>query len=195
MHGLARAYSPALRSFMVRMTTVIALFALLALPAVASANEGSPFSDPAIGALLLPVAQCALAESGGHAPDVVAITWVLWKRARQAGVPISVMAQRYCRIHRDARPHRRWILEIGWTDHPPAPPSWAGKASWQRLAHIWHNVQLLVLMAYSEQYADPCPAAFHWGSDSDGQPRLTQPVSCGATRNRFWSRPRRSQKI
>ena len=180
---------------MVRIAIVTALFACVLPTSHAIGDEGSPFSDPAIGALLLPVAQCALAESGGHAPDVVAITWVLWKRARQAGVPISVMAQRYCRIHRDPRPHRRWILEIGWTDAPPAPPSWAGKASWERLARTWRNVQLLVIMAYTEQYADPCPPAFHWGSDADGQPRMTQPVSCGATRNRFWTRPRRTQKI
>ncbi len=178
------------------VTAVLAAFFACVLPTShAKGEEGSPFSDPAIGALLLPVAQCALAESGGHAPDVTAITWVLWKRARQAGVPISVMAQRYCRIHRAPRAHRRWILEIGWSPNPPAPPSWAGKANWQKLAQIWRSVQLLVIMSYSEQYADPCPQAFHWGSDSDGQPRQTQPVSCGNTRNRFWSRPRRTQKI
>ena len=183
---------------MVRIAIVVlgALILACALPTSRAISEDqSPFSDPAVGAVLLPVAQCALAESGGHAPDVTAITWVLWKRARQAGVPISTMAMRYCRIHRAPRPHRRWITEIGWTDNPPAPPSWQGKASWSRLVTVWRSVQLLVLMAYSEQYADPCPASFHWGSETDGQPRMTHPVSCGATRNLFWSRPRRTQKI
>ena len=177
------------------VSAVIASIACVLPNSHAKGEGGDPFSNPAIGALLLPVAQCALAESGGHAPDVVAITWVLWKRARQAGVPISTMAQRYCRIHRDPRPHRRWIVEIGWTDKPPAPPSWAGKASWAKVVEMWRRTQLLVIMAYSEQYADPCPAAFHWGSEADGQPRMTQPVSCGSTRNRFWTRPQRTQKI
>jgi len=45
--------------------------ALLALPNPASAGgEGDVFSDPDIGAALLPVAQCVVAESGGHTSDV-----------------------------------------------------------------------------------------------------------------------------
>jgi len=173
--------------------------ALLALPNPASAGgEGDVFSDPDIGAALLPVAQCVVAESGGHTSDVVAITFVLAKRAAQAGVSVGEMARRYCRIHRDdargrehVRAHRRWILELVWTAAQPRPMSWPG-GKWERMQDAWRKVQLLVVLVATGELDDPCPDAFHWGGHMDGRPKRTAPVSCGATRNLFWSRPGRS---
>ncbi len=184
----------------IRLTVCIALAcAPLALPNPASAEaEGDVFSDPDIGAALLPVAQCVVAESGGHTSDVVAITFVLAKRARQAGVSVGEMARRYCRIHRDdargrdhVRPHRRWILQLVWTARQPRPASWPG-GRWEQMRDAWRKVQLLVVLVATGELDDPCPDAFHWGGAMDGRPKRTGPVSCGATRNLFWSRPGRS---
>jgi len=171
----------------------------LALPTAASAEvEGDVFSDPEIGAALLPIAQCVVAESGGHTSDVIAIAHVLAKRARQAGVTAAEMARRYCRIHRDdargrehVRPHRRWILELTWRPVQPQPASWPG-GKWEPVRDAWRKVQLLVVLVASGELDDPCPAAFHWGGSMDGRPSRTGPVSCGATRNLFWSRPGRT---
>jgi len=178
---------------------VVIVLALVALPHPGRGEEpgGDPFSDPAIGEMALPLAQCALAESGGHTPDVVAIVWVIGKRARQAGIPPAEMARRYCRIHRDeargpghVRRHRRWLLELGWQRTQAQPPSWPG-GRWSAMEEIWRRTQLLVLLIVSGELDDPCPQAFHWGSAQDGQPTRTHAVSCGATRNLFWSRPGR----
>jgi hypothetical protein len=184
----------------IRLTVCIALaLALLALPAAASAEvESDVFSDPEIGAALLPIAQCVVAESGGHTSDVIAITHVLAKRARQAGISAAEMARRYCRIHRDAargiervRPHRRWILELTWHPHQAQPASWPG-GQWSQMRDAWRKVQLLVVLVATGELDDPCPDAFHWGGSMDGRPKRTGPVSCGATRNLFWSRPGRT---
>ena len=171
--------------------------ALLAVPMLARASEGDVFSDAEIGDALLPVAQCAVAEAGGSTQDIVAIVHVLAKRASQAGVRVAEMARRYCRIHRDAaqqpsrvRPHRRWILQLPWAAHAARPASWPG-GRWAHMQRLWRRVQFLVVLVAAGELDDPCPAAFHWGSEADGQPRRTRPVSCGATRNSFWSRPGR----
>ena len=139
-----------------------------------------------------------VAESGGHTSDVIAIAHVLAKRARQAGVTAAEMARRYCRIHRDAargiervRPHRRWILELTWHPRQPQPASWPG-GRWEQTRDAWRKVQLLVVLVATGELDDPCPDAFHWGGSMDGRPTRTAPVSCGATRNLFWSRPGKS---
>ncbi len=184
----------------IRLTVCIALLcAPAALPDSAVAQgEGDVFSSPEIGAALLPIAQCVVAESGGHTSDVIAIAHVLAKRARQAGVTAAEMARRYCRIHRDAargiervRPHRRWILELVWHPSQPQPASWPG-GQWSQMRDAWRKVQLLVVLVATGELDDPCPDAFHWGGHMDGRPKRTGPVSCGATRNLFWSRPGRT---
>ncbi len=189
-------------NFLQSVSSAPAVFVVASLFALLAAHPASATGDAATEAelsrLLLPIAQCAIAESGGHTQDVIAIVWVLAKRAEQAGISVGQMARKYCRIHRDAgrgisrvRPHRRWILELNWAAPHRRPPSWPG-GRWSVMAERWVRVTRLTLLVAAGELDDPCPRAFHWGSDADGQPARTGPVSCGATRNRFWSRPGRA---
>ena len=165
------------------MRYLLILLCAVAVPSFATADEGT---EEEVRYALEDLARCLVAE--GPPSDWVAIAHVLVKRSQAVGVVPSEMARRYCSMFKVDTPRTRWLRQLKWDsgERPDSfPPQLWGryKLQWQRACHV-------ALLVAAGVLPDPCPTAWHFGSLQDGRPARTQAVSCGATRSRFWSRPK-----
>lgn len=165
------------------MRYLLILLCALSAPSFARAEE---VNDAEVRYALEDLARCLVAE--GPPSDWVAIAHVLVKRSQAVGVVPSEMARRYCSMFKVDTPRTRWLRQLKWDslERPDSfPPQLWGryKLQWQRACHV-------ALLVAAGVLPDPCPTAWHFGSLQDGRPRRTDPVSCGATRSQFWSRPK-----
>jgi hypothetical protein len=136
----------------------------------------------------LTLARAMVGEADWHEPDHVAIAHVLARRWRihqqnREPIPFARYVELYSASLRGDTERATWIRSLPWGPLPGAPYE-------QR----WNRVQKLV-RAFSEgMVKDPCPLAMHWGGTMDRPAQSWHPVSCGLTRNIFYTHRERLQK-
>jgi hypothetical protein len=129
----------------------------------------------------LTLARAMVGEADWHEPDHVAIAHVLarrWRRHQLNNEPISFARyiERYSASLRGDSERATWIRSLPWGPLPGAPYE-------QR----WNRVQKLVRAFGEGRVKDPCPLAMHWGGTMDRPAQSWHPVSCGMTRNIFYT--------
>ncbi|MFT3926683.1 MAG: hypothetical protein QM778_29330 [Myxococcales bacterium] len=163
--------------------TLISLFlAALSLMVTAQASA-RPFLD--VGEELddptkLTLARAMVGEADWHAPDHVAIAFVLAKRwpIYRTHHPEATF-QQYIALYssplrRDLGARSAWLRSLPWG--PIEGP----------YAQRWDQVRALVERFSQGKLRDPCPGAMHWGGAMDRPAAGMRPVSCGYTRNIFY---------
>lgn len=140
----------------------------------------------------LTLARAMVGEADWHEPDHVAIAFVLARRWRiqvsrasadarfdqEQHEPLSF--QRYISLYsaplRSISPRTKWIRSLPWgpLDGP--------------YSQRWDRVQKVVTWWGEGRLKDPCPSAVHWGGAMDRPSKRWHPVSCGLTRNIFYTR-------
>jgi hypothetical protein len=129
----------------------------------------------------LTLARAMVGEADWHEPDHVAIAFVLARRWRiHQARHESLTFQRYISLYsaplRSISPRTKWIRSLPWG--PMDGPH----------AERWDRVQRLVTAWGEGRLRDPCPSAVHWGGAMDRPGKRYHPVSCGLTRNIFYTR-------
>ncbi len=126
------------------------------------------------------LARAMVGEADWHEPDHIAIAFVLARRFRIHQLnrdPLSF--QRYIELYsaslRSDSPRSEWIRALPWGPFAGA------------YEHRWARVQKLVHGWGAGLVKDPCPLAMHWGGTMDRPSRRWSPVSCGLTRNIFYT--------
>jgi hypothetical protein len=155
---------------------------ILATANPAFAYRGPPVpSDEWDETTQLTLARAMVGEADWHEPDHVAIAFVLarrWRIHQSRQEPVSF--QRYISLYsaplRSTSPRTKWIRELPWgpVDGP--------------YSERWDRVQRLVTAWGEGRVRDPCPSAVHWGGAMDRPSKRWHPVSCGLTRNIFYSK-------
>ena len=164
-----------------RITVSLLLLVLLATaPAFAYRKPPPVPVEEWDDATQLQLARAMVGEADWHEPDHVAIAYVLsrrWRMHSQNREPISF--QRYIALYaaslRKASDRSQFIRAMPWGPMP-GPHE-------QR----WNRVQKLVQAWGDGLVKDPCPNALHWGGAMDRPSRRWHPVSCGLTRNIFYT--------
>jgi hypothetical protein len=161
----------------------------VAMPPLTTQARPGPIVDEAEWTELaqLRMAQAFLGEADDHAPDHKAIAWVLyrrWKiRCRNKGyIPLATFIRQYSAPLRVDLPRARTIRNLPWGDPLPGSP-YATK----NLTKRWSNARKLVTDWQAGRVKDPCPRALHWGGTMDTPKYNWHPVSCGRTRNIFYT--------
>lgn len=137
----------------------------------------------------LTLAQALVGEADWHAPDHVAISWVLAKRWQwiEEKSPGKMTFEEYVRAYasplkvKNAR--TEWIQALPWETLPPE-----GKLG--PFVKHWDRVRELVEHWADGNIPDPCPQAVHWGGEMDRPGKAMKPVNCGKTLNIFYSQRR-----
>jgi hypothetical protein len=163
-----------------RKTLSFLLLLSLASPAYAYRKPPLP-SDEWDEGTQLTLARAMVGEADWHEPDHVAIAFVLARRwrihqARQEPVPFQRYISLYSAPLRSISPRTKWIRSLPWgpVDGP--------------YSERWDRVQRLVTAWGEGRLKDPCPSAVHWGGAMDRPSKRWHPVSCGLTRNIFYTR-------
>jgi hypothetical protein len=172
-----------------RKTLSFLLILSTANPALAARNPPVP-SDEWDESTQLTLARAMVGEADWHEPDHVAIAFVLARRWRiqvsRASADVDearqepLTFQRYISLYsaplRSTSPRTKWIRTLPWgpVDGP--------------YSERWDRVQRLVTAWGEGRIKDPCPSAVHWGGAMDRPSKRWHPVSCGLTRNIFYSR-------
>lgn len=162
-----------------RTTVSFLLICLMATPAFAYRKPPLP-TDEWDESTQLTLARAMVGEADWHEPDHVAIAFVLARRWRMHSAnrePITF--QRYISLYsaslRSESDRSNFIRSLPW-GALPGPHE-------QR----WNRVQKLVKAWGQGMIKDPCPNAMHWGGAMDRPSRRWHPISCGLTRNIFYT--------
>lgn len=162
-----------------RTTVSFLLILLLAAPALAYMKPPLP-AEEWDESTQLTLAQAMVGEADWHEPDHVAIAFVLarrWHMHQAHRQPISF--QRYISLYsaslRNGSERSHFIRSLPWGPLP-GPHE-------QR----WNRVQALVRAWGDGRIKDPCPRAVHWGGAMDRPSHKYSPISCGLTRNIFYT--------
>jgi len=136
----------------------------------------------------LTLARAMVGEADWHEPDHVAIAFVLarrWRNRSQNREPIAFQdfIARYSSPLKTDTPRSSWIRSLPWG---PLPGPYELR---------WERVQKLVKAWGEGRLKDPCPTAMHWGGAMDRPSRKWHPVSCGMTRNIFYTHRERDAKL
>jgi len=129
----------------------------------------------------LTLARAMVGEADWHAPDHVAIAFVLAKRwplyrARHPEATFRSYIELYSSpLRRDLGARSAWLRTLPWG--PIEGP----------YSQHWDHVRALVERFSQGRLRDPCPGAMHWGGAMDHPGAGMRPVSCGYTRNIFYS--------
>ena len=166
-----------------RKTVSFFLILLAANPAFAYRKPPLP-TDEWDETTQLTLARAMVGEADWHEPDHVAIAHVLarrWRIHQQNREDISF--PRYIALYsaslRSDSERSNWIRSLPWG---PLPGPYEQR---------WNRVQKLVSAWGQGLIKDPCPQALHWGGAMDRPARTWAPVSCGMTRNIFYTHPRK----
>ncbi|HEY6879542.1 MAG TPA: hypothetical protein VI299_16060 [Polyangiales bacterium] len=151
---------------------------LLTVPALA---HGRPVPESDWDeATKLKLAQIMVGEADWHEPDHVAIAYVLarrWPQFQQMHGPISFAwyIGMYSSVMKVDSKRTRWVRGLPWGDITGP------------YAKRWHRVVELVEAWGEGRVKDPCPDAAHWGGAMDRPGKSWEPVSCGLTKNIFYT--------
>lgn len=167
-----------------KRTSLIAIF-IGALSLTASAEAyARPVLDPSEQldeATKLTLARAMVGEADWHEPDHVAIAFVLAKRwplyrAHHQDASFQQYIELYSSpLRRDLGARSAWLRSLTWG--PIEGPH----------SKRWERVRDLVERFSQGRLKDPCPGAMHWGGAMDRPGAGMKPVSCGYTRNIFYS--------
>jgi hypothetical protein len=147
----------------------------------------------------LVLAQAWVGEADWSAQDHIAIGWVLAKRWRvynsvhefEEQVSFADFIRLYSAALKGEEGSRtkrqRFVQSLPWGD--PTPDEHGIYAS-PRYTRLWQQVRQRIEAWGEGQFADPCRAAMHWGGTMDRPYRNWRPVTCGQTRNIFYSVPK-----
>jgi len=128
----------------------------------------------------LTLARAMVGEADWHEPDHIAIAFVLARRWRihqlnREPLPFQRYIELYSASLRSDSSRSEWIRALPWGPFPgPYEQRWA-------------RVQKLVKGWGAGLVKDPCPLAMHWGGTMDRPSRRWSPISCGLTRNIFYT--------
>ncbi len=168
------------------MQRIVAILSVLLVTAPAFAYRRPPpipaeqWDDEA----RLTLARAMVGEADWHEPDHVAIAHVLARRWRihqqnREAISFPRYIQLYSASLRSDSDRSKWIRALPWGPMPgPFEQRWARV---QKLVNAWGQGLI----------KDPCPQALHWGGAMDRPARSWHPVSCGMTRNIFYTHPRK----
>lgn len=172
-----------------RKTLSFLLILSTATPAFAARRPPVP-SEEWDESTQLTLARAMVGEADWHEPDHVAIAFVLARRWRihlarasarkDQAEQASLSFQRYISLYsaplRSISPRTKWIRSLPWgpLDGP--------------YSQRWDRVQKVVTWWGEGRLKDPCPSAVHWGGAMDRPSKSWHPVSCGLTRNIFYTR-------
>jgi hypothetical protein len=161
-------------------TRTLALVTTLLLTVPAVAERPVPESDWD-DATKLTLAQIMVGEADWHEPDHVAIAFVLarrWPQFQQARGPISFSRyiSLYSSVMKVDSKRTRWVRGLPW-----------GEITGQ-YGKQWSRVVELVEAWGQGKVKDPCPSAEHWGGAMDRPGKSYEPVSCGLTKNIFYTK-------
>jgi hypothetical protein len=129
----------------------------------------------------LVLAQALVGEADWSQVDHAAIAWVLQKRwqlylRNNEPVSFAQFVRMYCSPLKTRSPRAKAIQALPWG---PARGPWGGKR--------WDRVRTWVERWADGRVTDPCPRAMHWGGTMDRPYGHWAPVSCGKTRNIFYT--------
>ncbi len=166
------------------MQRLITILSVLLLAAPALANRPPLPETEWDETTQLTLAQAMVGEADWHEPDHVAIAFVLarrWKIHQQNRDPLPF--QRYIQLYsaslRNESSRSEWVRSLPWGPiEGPYAPRWA-------------RIQQLVRAWGAGKVKDPCPSAVHWGGAMDRPTSSMSPISCGLTRNIFYTRRER----
>lgn len=164
------------------MQRIVAMLSvlLMAAPAFAYGRAPLPASEWTDSTQLM-LARAMVGEADWHEPDHVAIAWVLARRwhthqLNREHVSFERFIERYSAAMRSDSERSLWIRSLPWG---PMPGPYGQR---------WNRVQNLVKAWGQGLVKDPCPQAIHWGGTMDRPARSWHPISCGLTRNIFYTR-------
>jgi hypothetical protein len=163
-----------------RITVSFLMVLLAAAPAFAFRKSPPLPSDEWDENSQLTLARAMVGEADWHEPDHVAIAFVLarrWRMHSQNREPISFA--RYISLYaaslRNGSDRSQFIRAMPWGPMPGPHEE------------RWNRVQKLVQAWGDGRIKDPCPNAMHWGGAMDRPSRRWHPVTCGLTRNIFYT--------
>lgn len=170
-----------------RNTVSFLLILLVANPALAYRKPPLP-TDEWDETTQLTLARAMVGEADWHEPDHVAIAYVLARRWRiHQARRESLTFQRYISLYsaplRSISPRTKWIRSLPWG---PLDGPYGDR---------WARVQKLVTAWGEGRVKDPCPNAVHWGGAMDRPSKRWHPVSCGLTRNIFYTHREREPLV
>ena len=162
------------------MQRIVAMLSVLLMAAPAFAYRRPLPGEEWNEQTQLTLARAMVGEADWHEPDHVAIAYVLarrWRIHQLNREPLSF--QRYIELYsaslRSDSERSGWIRSLPWG---PLPGQYEQR---------WSRVQKLVRAWGEGLIKDPCPQAMHWGGTMDRPARSWHPVSCGLTRNIFYT--------
>lgn len=128
----------------------------------------------------LTLARAMVGEADWHEPDHIAIAFVLARRwqahsQNRAPIPFHRYIELYSASLRSNSPRSKWVQQLPWG---PLPGPFEAR---------WNRVRQLVKAWGEGLVKDPCPRAQHWGGAMDRPSRSLHPISCGMTRNIFYT--------
>lgn len=166
---------------MKQILTTLTTLSLLAAPALARPPIPEAHWDEPTK---LTLARAMVGEADWHTPDHVAIAWVLQRRWKihsenRKQIPFKRFIQMYSSPLKAKTDRAEWVQSLPWG---PMPGPYEQR---------WDRVRRTVRRWGAGRIQDPCPKALHWGGTMDRPSGHWYPVSCGRTRNIFYSvRPR-----
>ncbi len=169
------------------MKRLLVTIAVLALAQPAFARRRPLPESQWDEATQLTLARAMVGEADWHEPDHVAIAFVLARRWRIHQLNREPLAFRdyielYAASLRSVSDRSAWIKALPWG---PMPGPYQQR---------WGRVQKLVKAWGAGRVKDPCPRALHWGGTMDRPSKRWSPVSCGMTRNIFYTRTLRKPR-
>jgi hypothetical protein len=169
------------------MPRIIAVLTILLLAAPAFAYRPPLPNTEWDDESRLTLARAMVGEADWHEPDHVAIAFVLarrWRIHQQNREPISFARyiELYSKSLSSESERSSWIRSLPWG---PMPGPYEQR---------WNRVQKLVRAFAEGMVKDPCPLAMHWGGTMDRPAMSWHPVSCGLTRNIFYTHRERLLK-
>jgi hypothetical protein len=167
------------------MQRLIAILSVLLMAAPASAYRRPVAAEHWSDAAQITLARAMVGEADWHEPDHVAIAFVLARRFRTHQLNRAPMSfERYIQLYaaslRSDSPRSQWVQSLPWG---PMPGPYEQR---------WDRVRRLVTAWGEGRVKDPCPKALHWGGTMDRPSRRWSPISCGMTRNIFYTHRERS---
>jgi hypothetical protein len=168
------------------MKPLLLILALLILTQPALAFRAPPLPEEQWDeSAQLTLARAMVGEADWHEPDHIAIAFVLARRWRihqlnREPLPFQRYIELYSASLRSDSERSAWIRALPWG---PIPGPYEMR---------WARVLKLVQAWGQGNVKDPCPSAMHWGGTMDRPSRRWSPVSCGMTRNIFYTRKARS---